>query len=81
MTSLLTENLNKILLIKEFLMYKKYFSKFGLSNMESFNMMIMFERVESDTTDDTWEGTVLSIKKHVTQQMQDLRTKLYAKIA
>jgi hypothetical protein len=41
-TAILSENINKIMLIKEFLMYKDFFSKIGITKMKTFNMMIMF---------------------------------------
>ena len=62
-------------------MFKDFFSKLGLVKMETFNMMIMFQNMVSEISNETWEGTVKSIKKHVTYQMQDLKTKLYAKFA
>jgi hypothetical protein len=76
-TSILSENRNKITLIKEFLMYKHFFSKIGMSQMKTFNMMWMFQHKDSDSTNESWEGTVKTIKKHVTSQIQDLKSKLY----
>jgi uncharacterized protein YaaN involved in tellurite resistance len=37
--------------------------------------------MESGDDGENWEGTVKSIKKHVTTQILDLRTRLYAKFA
>ena len=62
-------------------MFKDFFSKLGLVKMETFNMMIMFQNMVSEISNETWEGTVKSIKKHVTYQMQDLKSKLFAKFA
>lgn len=58
-------------------MFKNFFGKCGVSAMTTFNLMVMFQSVDSETTDETWEGTVKSIKKHVTSQI----SKLYAKVA
>ena len=46
-------------------MFKDFFSKLGLVKMETFNMMIMFQNMVSEISNETWEGTVKSIKKHV----------------
>ena len=62
-------------------MFKDFFSKLGLVKMETFNMMIMFQNMVSEISNETWEGTVKSIKKHVSQQIQDLKIKLYTKFA
>ena len=51
---------------------------YGWKDMETFNLMVMFEKVELNSIGETWEGTVKTIKKHINQQVQVLRSILFA---
>ena len=81
MTATLTRKKNQIHLIKEYLMYIDFFSRCGISSMESCDLIIMLQKFESNIVGDLWEGTVKSIKKHVSKQVQDLRTKIFTQVA
>ena len=53
----------------------------SLKDMETFNLMVMFEKSELNSIGETWEGTVKTIKKHINQQVQVLRSILFAQDA
>lgn len=79
-SAIFTRSKNQIHLIKEYLMYKEFFSKCGLTTMEPFNLITMFQKVETQTVD-LWEGTTKTIKKHVSLKIQELSTKIFAQVS
>lgn len=45
--------------------------------METFNLVVMLQRSESNIDDNVWLGTVLTIKKHISEQVQELKRILF----
>lgn len=64
-TATLSKNKNQIQLVTEYLMFKDFYSRWGVSDMQPYNLVVMFQTIESDNTGDVWLGTVKTIKKHI----------------